>query len=110
MVFIFQPAEEIANGASSIIEHGLLDKYAIESVYALHIDPALAGGRMAITPGPLVAAVNNFRIDITGQGGHAGLPHLAKNPMVAGAGMVYALQTTGAPFITNRGRFSNSVT
>lgn len=93
VVFIFQPAEEIANGALSMIEHGLLDKYAIESIYALHIAPALAVGRMNITPGPLMAAVNNFRIDITGQGGHAGLPHLTKNPIVAGASMVSALQT-----------------
>lgn len=93
VVFIFQPAEEIANGALGMIEHGLLDKYAIESVYALHIAPALAVGRMTITPGPLLAAVNNFTIDIAGRGGHAGLPHLAKNPIVAGAGMVSALQT-----------------
>jgi amidohydrolase len=93
VVFIFQPAEEIANGALSMIEHGLLDRYAIESIYALHIGPALAVGRMAITPGPMMAAVNNFRIGITGRGGHAGLPHLAKNPIVAGASMVSALQT-----------------
>jgi hippurate hydrolase len=93
VVFIFQPAEEIANGALSMLEHGLLEKYAIESVYALHIIPALAVGRMAITPGPLMAAVNNFKINITGQGGHAGLPHLAKNPVIAGAGIVSALQT-----------------
>ena len=93
VVFIFQPAEEIANGALSMIEHGLLDKYAIGSVYALHIAPALAVGRMTITPGQMLAAVNNFRINIKGRGGHAGLPHLAKNPIVAGAGMVSALQT-----------------
>ncbi len=93
VVFIFQPAEEIANGALSMIEHGLLDKYAIGSVYALHVAPGLAVGSMSITPGPVMASVNNFRIDITGRGGHAGLPHLAKNPIVAGAGIVSALQT-----------------
>ncbi len=93
VVFIFQPAEEIANGALSMIEHGLFEKYAMESVYALHIVPALAVGCMAITPGPLMAAVNNFKINITGQEGHAGLPHLAKNPVIAGAGIVSALQT-----------------
>ena len=92
VVFIFQPAEEIANGALSMIEHGLFERYAIESVYALHIVPALAVGRMTITPGPLMAAVNNFKINITGQGGHVGLPHLAKNPVIAGAGIVSALQ------------------
>ena len=92
-VFMFQPAEEIAAGALGMIEHGLLDRYAIESVYALHISPALPVGSISITPGPLLASVNNFRIDITGRGGHAGLPHLAKNPIVAGAAMVHALQT-----------------
>ncbi len=93
VVFIFQPAEEITNGALSMIEHGLLEKHAMEQVYALHIIPALAVGRMTITPGPLMAAVNNFRINIRGHGGHAGLPHLAKNPIIAGAGIVSALQT-----------------
>jgi amidohydrolase len=93
VVFIFQPAEEIANGALSMIEHGLLEKYPMESVYALHIIPALAVGRMAITPGPLMAAINNFKINVTGQGGHVGLPHLAKNPVIAGAGIVSALLT-----------------
>jgi amidohydrolase len=93
VIFIFQPAEELTNGALSMIEHGLLQRHAMESVYALHIVPALAAGRMTVTPGPLMAAVNNFRINITGQGGHAGLPHLAKNPIIAGAGIVSALQT-----------------
>ncbi len=93
VVFIFQPAEEVAAGALSMIEHGLLDKYAIQSVFALHIAPAMGVGHMTITPGPLLAAVNNFRIDITGRGGHAGLPHLAKNPIVAGASIVSSLQT-----------------
>lgn len=76
-----------------MIQHGLLEKHTMESVYALHIVPALAVGRMTVTPGPLMAAVNNFKINITGQGGHAGLPHLAKNPIIAGAGIVSALQT-----------------
>jgi amidohydrolase len=93
VVFIFQPAEEIAAGARAMIEHGFLEHYGVQSIYALHVFPGLAVGRMGITPGGALAAVNNFDITVSGRSGHAGAPHLARDPIVAAAAMISGLQT-----------------
>lgn len=93
VVFVFQPAEEIAKGALRMLDQGFLDTYGVQSVYALHSFPSLAVGRIGITPGVALAGVDNFTIVVSGRGGHAGVPHLAKDPIVPAAGMVSALQT-----------------
>ncbi|MDQ7783042.1 MAG: amidohydrolase [Desulfomonilaceae bacterium] len=93
VVFVFQPAEEMASGASCMLADGFLRRYGIESVYALHAYPGLPIGSISITPGTALASVNNFSIEITGQGGHAGVPHHARDPISAGAAIVMGLQS-----------------
>ncbi len=94
VALIFQPCEEATpGGARLMVEDGIMDRYDIAQVYALHTMPGDAEGRFATTPGPIMAAVDTFHIDITGQGGHGAFPHETRDPVIAAAGMVQAIQT-----------------
>jgi amidohydrolase len=93
VVFVFQPAEEITGGAQAMLEQGFLEHYGVQSIYAVHSFPGLAVGRMSITPGTALAAVDNFEITVAGRSGHAGAPHVARDPIVAAGAMISGLQT-----------------
>jgi amidohydrolase len=93
VVFVFQPAEEVTRGAQGMIKEGVLAHYGIQSMYGVHSLPGLAVGRMSITPGMALAGVDNFTISVAGRSGHAGVPHLARDPIVAAGAMISGLQT-----------------
>lgn len=93
VVFIFQPAEEALGGANMMIAEGLFDRFGIEEVYGLHNWPQLPAGTIGVHDGPVMASCDFFRIEITGHGGHAAMPHLFIDPVVAAAQIVVALQT-----------------
>ncbi len=89
---IFQPAEEGGGGGKAMIEDGLMDRFSIAEVYGMHNFPGLPVGAFAIRPGPIMAATDEFRIVITGRGGHAAQPHKAIDPIMIGSQIVGALQ------------------
>ncbi|MGI3168452.1 M20 aminoacylase family protein [Pseudooceanicola sp. C21-150M6] len=91
--FIFQPAEEHGKGAYAMMEDGLFDRFPVEAVYGLHNMPWLEAGRIALNPGPIMGAEDNFVIRVRGQGGHAAMPHKTKDAMVIAASIVCELQT-----------------
>ncbi|NBT30763.1 MAG: amidohydrolase [Rhodobacteraceae bacterium] len=93
VALIFQPAEEAIGGARIMVEEGVLDRFDIDEVYALHNAPGTPVGHFYTTPGPIMAAVDTFHIDITGRGGHGAMPHETIDPVVAACGMVTAIQT-----------------
>ncbi len=93
VALIFQPAEEGPGGARLMVEAGILERYDIGEVFALHTLPGEAEGSFHTCPGPILAAVDSFHIDITGQGGHGAFPHETRDPVVAAAGMVQAIQS-----------------
>ena len=70
-VLIFQPAEETIGGGRIMVEEGIMDRFGVGEVYALHTDPFGALGEFRTRPGPLMAAVDDFEIFLTGTGGHA---------------------------------------
>ncbi len=90
--FIFQPAEENEAGGRVMVEEGLFEQFPVDDVYGMHNIPGLAAGKMAIRPGPMMAAADFFEIRITGRGAHAGFPHHAIDSLLVGAEMVVALQ------------------
>jgi len=90
---IFQPAEEGGGGGNVMVQEGLFDRFPCEAVYALHNWPSLAAGKMAVRPGPVLAATDEMRITIRGRGGHGAMPHLTADPVVAAAQVITALQT-----------------
>lgn len=90
---IFQPAEEGGAGAIRMIKEGLFKKYPVQAVYGMHNWPGLPMGTIGLRPGPIMASSDTFSMTITGKGGHAALPHLNVDPIVAGAQIVTALQS-----------------
>ncbi|PPQ36178.1 amidohydrolase [Rhodopila globiformis] len=90
---VFQPAEEGGGGARSMIEDGLFDRFPMERIFAYHNWPGLEAGTVAVHDGPVMAAGNRLFFTVTGHGGHAALPHMTRDPMVAAAHLLLALQS-----------------
>lgn len=89
--FLFQPAEESGGGAVKVIKDGQLDD--VTAVIGLHNKPELPVGTVGIKNGPLMAAVDRFKVDINGKGAHAALPNNGRDPIVAATQLISALQT-----------------
>lgn len=92
-VVVFQPAEEGGGGGKAMIEDGLITRFGVDEVYAMHTEPGLAVGQFATTAGPMAASADGFRIKIDGKGAHGASPHVSVDPLVVGANIVLALQT-----------------
>jgi hippurate hydrolase len=92
-VLVFQPAEESGGGAQRLVKEGLFDRFPANAVYALHNWPGLAPGKIAVRPGPMMAATDELVITVRGRGGHAAMPQLIVDPVVACAHIITALQT-----------------
>lgn len=90
---IFQPAEEGGAGAKAMIDDGLISRFGIDEVYAMHTEPGLPIGHFATASGPIGASADGFRIRIEGKGAHGASPHASIDPLVVGANIVLALQT-----------------
>ena len=90
---IFQPAEEGGGGAREMIKDGLFDKFPMEAVFGMHNWPGFDVGKFAVSPGPVMASSNEFKITIHGKGGHAALPHNGLDPVPVACQMVQAFQT-----------------
>ena len=88
---LFQPAEEKANGAKSMITDGALDNAAM--IFGGHIDRHYPLGTIIVTEGVVNASSDKFTITIDGQGGHAARPHETIDAVVVGSLLVMALQT-----------------
>jgi hippurate hydrolase len=90
--FFFQPAEEFVGGGTRMIGDGLFDRFPVQAVYAVHNWPGLALGRIAVQPGPMMAAVDNFELRFRGTGAHAAMPHLGDDPILAAGAFIGAAQ------------------
>lgn len=90
---IFQPAEEGGGGGRVMIEEGVLERFGIDEVYAMHNEPGLPVGSFATRPGPMLAAGDRFMVTLRGKGGHAASPHESRDPVLACAHLVTALQS-----------------
>jgi len=93
LVFCFQPAEEGGAGAQAMIDDGLFERFPVKGVYGLHNWPGLPIGTFAVARGPAMASADRLDITVQGFGGHAAMPHLARDPVVAAAEIVLAAQT-----------------
>lgn len=92
VVFLFQPAEETTpGGALGMIEDGALD--GVDVVYGIHLWTPFEVGTAASKPGPMMAAPDEFVIEIKGKGGHGGLPHEAIDSVFIASQLVVNLQS-----------------
>ncbi|MDB5778921.1 MAG: amidohydrolase [Polaromonas sp.] len=90
---IFQPAEEGGGGAREMIKEGLFEQFPMEAVFGMHNWPGMRVGQFAVSPGPVMASSNEFKITIHGKGSHAALPHNGVDPVPIACEMVQAFQT-----------------
>ena len=89
---IFQPAEE-GGGAREMIKEGLFERFPMQAVFGMHNWPGMAAGCFAVSPGPVMASSNEFKITIRGKGSHGAMPHLGIDPVPVACQMVQAFQT-----------------
>jgi amidohydrolase len=90
-IIVLQPAEEIGRGAAAVLESGALDE--VSAIFGGHVDRRFDVGQVVADAGPLAASADTFDIEIVGQGAHAARPHEARDPIVAAAALVTAIQT-----------------
>ncbi len=90
VLIVLQPAEETGRGAMALLETGALDD--VRAIFGAHVDLRFELGQVVAEEGPLAASTDEFSIEITGSGGHAARPHEARDPIVAAAAVVGALQ------------------
>jgi amidohydrolase len=91
VVFIHQFAEEVTpGGALPMIEDGCLN--GVDVIYGAHVWSTEPYGTVGINEGFVMAAADEFEIEIQGKGGHGALPHHAVDSVVLGSQLVLNLQ------------------
>src|SRR4051812_13795410 len=91
VLVVLQPAEEIGRGAAAVLESGALD--GVAAIFGAHVDRRFPLGEVVADEGPLAASADTFEIELVGQGAHAARPHEARDPIVAAAALIVAIQT-----------------
>ena len=96
--FIFQPAEEGApageeGGAQLMVKEGVLKNPDVDAIFGLHVWSGLYAGQVHLRPQGIMAAVNEFRIDLKGVQTHGSTPWTGRDPIVTAAQIVNSLQT-----------------
>lgn len=90
---IFQPGEETMEGGPAMIADGLFDRFPVDKVFGMHNMPGLELGKIYFADGEVMAAVDNWEIELTGRGSHGAMPEFGIDPIVAGSSLVMALQS-----------------
>ena len=93
ILFMFQPGEEGHHGARIMLEEGLLGDSLPDAAFALHIWPTLPHGTVACRAGAMLASTDTLKARIVGKGGHAAMPHDARDPVPVAAEIILALQS-----------------
>jgi amidohydrolase len=88
---IFQPAEEIVEGAKKMLDEGVLD--GVNAILGIHIWSQFPAGKVSLEGGPRLAAGDRFKITVKGKGSHGAVPHLGVDAIVAASAIVMNLQT-----------------
>lgn len=90
---VFQPAEEGMGGAKAMLADGLLERFPMERIFGYHNWPGVEAGTVMVHEGPVMAAGARLEMVVDGHAGHAAMPHLTRDPMLASAHLLIALQS-----------------
>ena len=96
VLFMFQPGEEGYNGASEMLNEGLLDvgtESPVTGAFAIHSASNIPGGFLGLKGGTMMASSDTFVITVKGKGGHASAPHFTLDPVPVACEIVQALQS-----------------
>ncbi len=88
--FLFQPAEEIAQGANWMVQDGAMND--VSAIFSLHVFPSIPGGSLGIRYGALTAAADDLEIFIMGESGHGARPHEAVDAIWIASQVITTLQ------------------
>ncbi|MDB9526235.1 M20 family metallopeptidase [Oscillatoria sp. CS-180] len=88
--FIFQPAEETAQGARWMVKDDVME--GVEAILGLHVYPSIPGKNIGIRYGALTAAADDLEIYIVGESGHGARPHEAIDAIWIASQVVTTLQ------------------
>jgi len=88
--FVFQPAEEIAQGAKWMVKDGVME--GVNAIYGVHVFPSIEARRIGIRYGALTAAADELEIVIQGESGHGARPHQAIDAIWIAAQVITTLQ------------------
>ncbi|WJY89152.1 amidohydrolase [Corynebacterium confusum] len=92
---LFQPGEETAEGAQSMVDAGVVDKVTKPDVMlGQHVFCSVVpAGSVAIKPGPVLSTATSVTVKVFGAGSHGSMPHLSVDPVVLASSIVMRLQT-----------------
>ena len=80
LLVVFQPAEELARGATDMVNDGLFQRFPVPGiVLGQHVGP-LPAGMIGYGSGPLMAASDSVKVTLYGQGGHGFPPGGRRRP------------------------------
>lgn len=91
--FVFQPAEEGYGGSRAMVAAGLFERFPMDRVFGFHNWPGLQAGTIAVHDGVVMASGGRVTITIDGHAGHAGMPHLTRDPVMAAGHLIVAMQS-----------------
>ena len=87
---IFQPAEELGEGARAMIQEGALDE--VDYVFGAHIDLHYGAGDIVAMPGTLNASADTLEVSVLGRQSHAARPHEGIDALMAAAHLIGSIQ------------------
>jgi len=94
IVFVGQPAEELATGARALLKDGLYEKFGKPNfALGFHDKADLETGRIGVTERYTTANVDTVDVNVRGVGGHGAYPHKTKDPIVLAAEIINDWQT-----------------
>ncbi|MGO2510020.1 MAG: M20 metallopeptidase family protein [Vibrio hibernica] len=93
IVIIMQPAEEGGAGAKAMIDDGVLENPTVDKIFGYHNRPGFKQGLVFVKSGSAMGGNTSISIEILGKGGHAAMPHLTNDPIIAGASFITQVQT-----------------
>lgn len=88
----FEPAEETAGGAKTMIKEGILENPKVDYVFGIHFWSELKKGNIGIKEGAIMASTDPFDITVHGRGGHGALPEKCVDPIYIASSIVMGLQ------------------
>src|SRR5215471_9882360 len=93
LVAVLQPREESQpSGAQDLVGSPQLEAQDVRAMIGVHVHPHVARGQVSVGPGPVNAAYDEVTITVRGHGGHAAYPHVTRDPVIAAAHVIVALQ------------------
>lgn len=92
LLFVFQPAEEIMQGARAMLEDGAFKDPRPDWVIGFHVDNTAPAGRVGVRAGTVWAAADQLRLTFKGRSAHGAMPHLSVDAITITAFALSAIQ------------------